>query len=245
MPAAPHPLGKVPVLVLIAAVLALALVAGAGPLTKYGVVSWQIALTVVKWGFFLGAAAAVGAIIVLLLMAIPRFRARPAVLVVALCLALAAVAPPLIILGKGKQLPRIHDVSTDTANPPAFVGLLEERRRSRNGFAYAGEAIASQQRQAYGDIKPLVLKVPPREATQRAIDAARSLGWEVVASDAAAGRVEATDTTFWFGFKDDVVVRITPEGEGSRVDVRSMSRVGVGDLGANADRIRKFLAKLS
>jgi uncharacterized protein (DUF1499 family) len=57
--------------------------------------------------------------------------------------------------------------------------------------------------------------------------------------------VEATDTTFWFGFKDDVVVRVRPEGEGSRIDVRSMSRVGVSDLGANAERVRKFLAKLS
>jgi uncharacterized protein (DUF1499 family) len=79
---------------------------------------------------------------------------------------------------------------------------------------------------------------------QRALDAARSLGWEVVASDAATGRIEATATSRWFGFKDDVVVRIRPEGAGSRVDVRSMSRVGVGDLGANAERVREFLAKL-
>jgi hypothetical protein len=131
MPAAPHPLGKVPALVLFAAVLALALVAGAGPLAKHGAVTWQVALTVVKWGFFLAAATAVGALIVLALMAVPRFRARPAIPVLALCIALAAAAPPLIIVGKSKRVPPIHDVSTDTADPPAFVALLEERRRSR------------------------------------------------------------------------------------------------------------------
>ncbi|HUP96682.1 MAG TPA: DUF1499 domain-containing protein [Usitatibacter sp.] len=245
MPATPSALGKVPALVLLAASLGLLLVAGAGPLTRGGVVRWELAFTIVKWGFFLGVAAAAGALILLVLLAVPRFRARPWVPVVALCVALAAAAPPLIILGRAESAPPIHDITTDTADPPAFVGLLEERRRSPNGFTYGGEAIAEQQRKAYGDIKPLVMKVPPREATQRAIDAARSLGWEVVSSDAASGRVEATDTTMWFGFKDDVIVRVRAEGEGSRVDVRSVSRVGGSDLGANAARIRSFLAKLA
>ena len=244
MPAAPG-LGKVPALLLVAALLALALVCGAGPLTKQGVVRWELALTIVKWGFFLGAAAALGALVVLVLSFVPRFRGRPWLPVVALCIALAAVAPPLILLGKAKGVPPIHDVTTDTADPPAFVALLEQRRRARNGFAHGGAAVAAQQLKAYPDIKPVLVKSPPGETMQRAIDAARSLGWEVVASDAASGRIEATDTSFWFGFKDDVIVRIRPEGAGSRVDVRSVSRVGVSDLGANAARIRSFLAKLA
>ncbi|MEX2241047.1 MAG: DUF1499 domain-containing protein [Burkholderiales bacterium] len=70
------------------------------------------------------------------------------------------------------------------------------------------------------------------------------MGWEIVATDAAAGRIEATDTTFWFGFKDDVVIRVEGDGAGSRVDVRSVSRVGVGDVGANAKRIRAYLRAL-
>ena len=86
--------------------------------------------------------------------------------------------------------------------------------------------------------------MPPNEAVQKAIDAARALGWEVVASDAAAGRVEATDTTSWFGFKDDIVVRVRPQPGGSRVDVRSASRVGRSDVGKNAERVRDFLARL-
>jgi uncharacterized protein (DUF1499 family) len=72
------------------------------------------------------------------------------------------------------------------------------------------------------------------------------MGWEIVASDAPAGRIEATDTTTWFGFKDDIIVRVRPEASGgSRVDVRSVSRLGESDVGANAKRVRKYLAKLA
>ncbi|HEX7466433.1 MAG TPA: DUF1499 domain-containing protein, partial [Usitatibacter sp.] len=86
---------------------------------------------------------------------------------------------------------------------------------------------------------------PPQKATQSAIDAARACGWEVVSSDAPSGRIEATDTSLWFGFKDDIVVRVRPDGAGSRVDVRSVSRVGKSDIGANAKRVRGFLARLA
>ena len=86
----------------------------------------------------------------------------------------------------------------------------------------------------------MTLPAPPRQAFDRALATARSLGWDIVASDPPAGRIEATDTTFWFGFKDDVVIRIRPQGSGARLDVRSKSRVGRSDVGANAARIRRF-----
>jgi uncharacterized protein (DUF1499 family) len=125
------------------------------------------------------------------------------------------------------------------------VALLEVRNQSPNGAAYGGSAVAAQQQKAYADLKPLVIAAPPREAMQRALDAARDMGWEVRASDTASGRIEATATTRWFGFKDDVIVRIRPEGAGSRVDARSVSRVGASDVGANAKRIREFLSRLT
>jgi len=109
---------------------------------------------------------------------------------------------------------------------------------------HSGPDVASQQLQAYPDIKPKVLPVPPPEAVQKAIDAARSLGWQIAGSDTAAGRIEATDTTGWFGFKDDIVIRVRPQAQGSRIDVRSASRVGRSDVGKNAERIRDFLDKL-
>lgn len=238
-------LGKVRFIILALAVAAFAMLLASGPGTRYGLWQWQGGIALVKWGFFVGAAAAVGALALLLLCAFPRFRSRAWVPVVALCLALAAVAPPLILLAQAERVPPIHDITTDTADPPAFVGLLEERRKSPNGFAYGGETVAAQQRSAYADIKPLIVKSAPRETTQRAIDSARAMGWEVVVADASAGRIEAIDTSTWFGFKDDIVIRVRAEGEGSRVDVRSVSRVGMSDLGANARRVKGFLARLA
>jgi uncharacterized protein (DUF1499 family) len=85
---------------------------------------------------------------------------------------------------------------------------------------------------------------PPAAAFTRALGAARRMGWEIVAADSAAGRIEATATTTWFGFKDDVVVRIKPNQNGSRIDVRSESRVGGSDIGTNAKRIRRYLGEL-
>ena len=188
--------------------------------------------------------AVLAAALVLLLWA-PSWRVRPWVPILALCIALATVAPPMLLLSQAKQVPPIHDITTDVADPPAFEALREVRAASPNGHAYKGAEVARQQQAAYADIKTVLLAQPPREAMQRALDAARALGWEVVATDTAAGRLEATATTRWFGFKDDIVVRIRPEGAGSRVDVRSMSRVGRSDLGANAARVREFLAKLT
>ena len=108
----------------------------------------------------------------------------------------------------------------------------------------ADPEIAAQQRQAYPDVVPLVLESPADVAFGRALEAARGMGWEIVAADSSAGRIEATATTAWFGFKDDVVVRVTPEDGRSRVDVRSVSRVGMSDVGTNAARIRAYLARL-
>jgi uncharacterized protein (DUF1499 family) len=239
------PLDTARLLTLVAAAVALAMVVFAGPGTRMGMWPWQMGLGMVKWAFYVGAGAGVSAIALLVVALVPRLRARAWMPVAALVLSIVAVAPPLMILASAKSVPRIHDITTDMADPPAFVALMEERKKAPNGFAYGGEAVAAEQRKGYPELKPVVLKQPPREAVQRAIDAARAMGWEVVASDAAAGRIEATDTTAWFGFKDDIVIRVRPEGDGSRVDVRSVSRVGLSDLGANAKRIRAFLARLT
>jgi len=144
-----------------------------------------------------------------------------------------------------KRLPMIHDITTDTENPPAFHAVQALRKSSANTTEYAGAALAAQQQQAYPDIQPLQLTLPTDESFESALAAAAELNWEIVASSPEAGRIEATDTTFWFGYKDDIVIRITAlESGGTRIDVRSVSRVGQSDLGANAQRIRRFLAAL-
>ena len=240
-----NPLSAARAVVLALAVLALLLVLASGPGTRMDAWTWQTGIAMLRWATYIGLAAGVGALILLVTLAVPAFRVRPWMPIAALALAAIAVTPPMLLLQKAKQVPRIHDISTDLAEPPAFVALAAARKAAPNGADHRGAALAEEQRKSYRDIGPRILDAPPQEAMQKAIDAARSMGWEIAGVDAAAGRIEATDTTTWFGFKDDIVVRVRPEGAGSRVDVRSMSRVGLSDLGANAARIRRYLAKLT
>ena len=150
----------------------------------------------------------------------------------------------LLWFRQGQVSPPIHDISTDTVNPPVFVDILPLRANAPNPPEYAGEKVAEQQRAAYPEIGTLELGSSPAEALALAQGAARAMEWELVAVAPEEGRLEAVDTTSWFGFKDDIVVRIEPAGDGSRVDVRSKSRLGMSDIGTNARRIRAFMAHM-
>lgn len=190
----------------------------------------------VGFGMFAGALvaglAAMGAALVGL--AVPRLRAGaiPA-LTAALVIGATSAALPLENLRRVKTLPYINDITTDTETPPQFS---QPRPYERH--------FAELQRLGYPDLQPLELAAPPARAFAHARAAAQALGWELVAADESAGRIEAVATTFWFGFKDDIAVRISPAGAGSRIDVRSRSRVGRSDLGANAARIRNFFSAI-
>ena len=155
----------------------------------------------------------------------------------------AALLGPVVLSAIG--LPAIHDVTTDLDDPPRFEAVVPLRADAPNSLEHGGQGVADAQRQAYPDLETLVLSQPPERVVDWAHEVAQELGWEIVAVDTEAGRVEATATTLWFGFKDDVVIRVRPEQTGARVDVRSISRVGGGDLGANAARVRAFLERLS
>jgi uncharacterized protein (DUF1499 family) len=144
-----------------------------------------------------------------------------------------------------QMVPPIHDITTDTVNPPLFVAVLPLRASAPNPADYAGEDIARLQREAYPDIRPVELTHTPDEVFAAALRVVAASGWELVDADTASGRIEAVATTRWFGFKDDVVLRIQPGRAGmSVVDMRSKSRVGRSDIGANAARIRGFFAAL-
>ena len=133
----------------------------------------------------------------------------------------------------------IHNISTDTINPPQFVVGVEKRGTTSNPLEYT-EQVAEIQRTAFPAVAPIESNLTKDDAFNTALKAAEQLGWDVYAQDADKGHIEAVDTTFWFGFKDDVVIRITSTDKGSRIDLRSVSRVGVSDLGANAKRILAF-----
>jgi uncharacterized protein (DUF1499 family) len=227
--------------------VASALVLLAGPVGyRLGILPLRVALlTLLRWGAYGGIAAAVVSLAGLVVTLSRPREARRGLLLAAISF-LAGVAligiPGRFRLGPPK--PPIHDITTDTQDPPEYVAVLPLRANAPNPTVYGGEKIASQQREAYSDLQPLMLNVPPSQAFERALATVRDMGWDLVAADAAAGRIEATDTTFWYGFKDDVVIRVRPADGGSRVDVRSLSRVGGGDVGTNAKRIRGYLNAL-
>jgi uncharacterized protein (DUF1499 family) len=145
-----------------------------------------------------------------------------------------------------KTVPRIHDITTDVENPPQFIAVLPARSAEDAATAvYAGPELARLQRAAYPDVVALELALPAAKAFDVALSVARSMsGWHIIASDPASGRIEASQTSRWFGFTDDVVIRVMGHGSGSQVDMRSLSRQGRSDFGVNAGRIRLFMAAL-
>lgn len=144
---------------------------------------------------------------------------------------------------RARALPAIHDITTDWVNPPQFVVIPKERPAEANSLVYGGESISQQQRVAYPQVKAILTFQSPGQAFGESLAIVRQNGWRIVAANEADGYIEATATTFWFGFKDDIVIRVTPDGSGSRIDLRSVSRVGRSDLGANAARIENFIDK--
>jgi uncharacterized protein (DUF1499 family) len=237
--------GRISTVALIAGAAAALMVVAAGPAYRLNLLGLGGAFSLLRWGAWLGVAALLVALGGLWLSRRHGSVRGAAYAITGLVLGALAFGVPFAMLQAAKGSPPIHDITTDTANPPQFVAVVPLRSGARNPVAYEGEAIARQQRAAYPDVQPALLDVPPDRAYQRALDVAHRLHWDVHASVPAEGRIEATDTTPWFGFKDDIVVRITPTASGSRVDVRSVSRLGTGDLGTNARRVRAFLRDLA
>jgi uncharacterized protein (DUF1499 family) len=223
-------------------VLAAALLVASGYGARFGAWDYRFGFQLVRWSLYAGLAIAALALVFLL---IPRFRAGGiGILAASIAIAAGVACIPAHWLQTARAAAAINDVTTDPENPPAFVAVLPLRATAAVPATYPGSETANAQRRAYPDIVPLELALPPAAAFARALDAATAMGWEIVAADLAAGRIEATATTPWFGFRDDIVVRVAPAPAGSRIDVRSVSRVGKSDLGANAKRIRTFLARL-
>ena len=222
-------------------VIAILLVALAGPLYKFGVVELGTAFTGFKFGLFAGIAALVLLAIQLL------FKRNTASLGSALAsavFAIAAIAVPLSMMNTAKNVPPIHDISTDLVNPPEFVATAPLRADAPNPVAYAGAEVAEQQRTAYPDLQTLTYAQSKPELVEASKQTIENLGWELVNVDVDKGIIEATDTTAWFGFEDDVIIRVTDNDSERLVDIRSKSRVGQSDLGKNAARIHSFIKEL-
>ena len=218
------------------------LLAGLG--YRWGWWHFRAGIQIMRWSATTDLAVVVLALAAAMLAYTRGARRALAAGVAGLALSLIVAGPPLYYWRTLDRVPRIHDISTDTDNPPRYVAVMPLRKGAENLTDYGAE-VAAQQKQAYPDIAPAMLDLPPAQAFARAERAARAMGWEIVAVAPGDLRIEATDTTLLFAFKDDIVIRVSAASSGSRVDVRSQSRVGKSDFGVNANRIRKFLWQLA
>lgn len=157
-----------------------------------------------------------------------------------------AALPPLlvaaVIIRQSGDKPMIHDITTDTQQPPEFSFLIDVRGEDSNDLSIKPEVISAQ-RKAYPQIKPLASNLSAEQALNQAISTCQEMGWQIQQVNRKMGKIEASSTTRWFAFVDDIVIRVkpSPDGNGSVIDLRSVSRVGEGDLGANARRIEAFI----
>lgn len=218
---------------------------------------WSLGMgfTLLRWGFYIallgGLISIAGAII-----ARPKGHVKGFEFAcIGIVLSLAVCGTTLFFLHRASTAPPIHDVTTDIQNPPQFKAVLPLRAHAPNKSAYFGDdsvrwhgklvTVSEAQREAYPDIVPVKVSVSSGQAYKYALAAAKKMNWwKIQAADQSAGRIEATSTIPWFGFKDDIVIRIENKGSDSRIDIRSDSRLGYSDIGENARRIRHYMKLL-
>ena len=233
--------------------------------TKHNLWDWRFGfgqLTFTMGPKVILGAAALAVVALLLALIVPPRRGRR--------LAAAALLVPAFALGYGAMsaqraaaIPPIHDISTDLSDIPTFSDTTVQTRALVKGVnsldlagkttpttptkrfgAWEGRKVTEIQNEAYADIAPIKLAMPATDAYAKAEATAVKLGWEMTRTDAEKLTFEASVQSFWFGYIDDIVVRVRPTADGAVVDVRSVSRVGISDLGANAARVRSFAKEI-
>lgn len=227
------------IITLFAGVLALLLLLASGPLYQAQILGLMNAFLAMRIALIVGAVAIVLALIQVVFMR--KTISWPVTGIAVLCAAVA-IFMPLSMMNKVKSVPPIHDVTTDLVNPPKFVAILALRADASNPAAYQGEDIASQQRTAYPELQTQTYQQTTEQVFDAALTTVKDMGLKVVTSDKTLGLIEAYDTTTWFGFVDDVVIRIQSAEQMTMLDARSKSRVGMSDLGKNAERLNALIA---
>ena len=227
------------ILTLIAGILALLLLLVSGPLYQAEILGLMNAFLAMRIALIVGAVAIILALIQVIFMR--KTISWPVTGIAVLCAAVA-IFMPLSMMNKAKSVPPIHDITTDLVNPPKFVAILPLRADAPNPAEYQGEEVASQQREAYPELQTQKYQQTAEQVFAAALAAVRSMGLEVVSSDKTLGLIEAYDTTTFFGFVDDEVIRIQSDGQMTMLDARSKSRVGMSDIGKNAERLNALIA---
>ena len=229
--------------------LGLAVVAGlvliiAGPGYRYGWWPLDRGFSMVGYGLLLGLAAislSVAALMLSWYVVSTRGRIYGlAGLIVALVVAYVPYHWYLL----ERDSPPIHDIVTDTDRPLAFDRLAAARGAGENSVAYGGADVARLQHEAYPTIAPLISERSPSDAFAAVMEVVSDANWDVANVDTDAMTVEATDRSFWFGLREDIILKVTPAGAGSRIDMRSQSRIRISDAGTNARRVMQVLEAL-
>ena len=213
--------------------------------SRFGLWHYSVGLVVVSLGVALALLAGlVGAVVLVRQRRTPSHARSPgADASVAIAVILLLILFPIV--RASLSAPPIHQVSTDLVDPPGFDEVRARRGADANPLSLTPEVAAAQQ-EHYPWIRPQVFPLRADDVYDAALRVLRErMVLEIVAADPIRRVIEATDTSFWFGFKDDFVVRVRFDERGARVDVRSISRVGVGDLGVNADRVAEFFVYLA
>ncbi|MEZ5929670.1 MAG: DUF1499 domain-containing protein [Parvularculaceae bacterium] len=241
----------------VAALVLAAALAALGPGTRFGLWDYATALGWMRNFLALPVLVAAAGAALAFLLALWKARSLAPLALVALIAAGAAGYAPIKMREMALSNPFIHDITTDFEHPPEIVAGANAERK--NPPEYVGDelvrnsdkTVAEAQMEAFPDIQPLLLEAPVEKTTLAARGVLAQMKLKTIAEgpvsdESGSGwRIEATATSLWFGFTDDFIVRLTPtENDGTRVDIRSKSRVGLSDLGANATRVREFLKKL-
>ena len=211
---------------------------------RLGVIDFRIALFGLVGGAALGMLAAFAGVIGMIVARKEKAHGTSSAWF-GLILGLLVTSPVLLTIYAASSVPPIHDITTDLQNPPEFVTMLVERSASDNPLDRKNPTdLATLQQTAYPGLVPVLINQDASQVFDQVHSLVTVRGWEIVAASAQQGRIEATATTPIMGFKDDVVIRVRDEAGGTMVDMRSVSRVGQSDLGANAKRIEAFMADL-
>ena len=218
---------------------------GSGLGYRLGLWHFRTGFEILKWSFFVS-----GATLLMLLACMffvqTKTRADSMIGITGIIICLVLVYVPYSWKKTLDAYPYIHDISTDTLNPPDFVIVDQLRAADDHSIEYDGLEVAELQAKAYPDIKTLVIDGDIETYLQSAENVLNDMNLDKVSVEIESGRIEAVATSFLFGFKDDMVIRMTEtDGAQVTVDVRSKSRVGKSDLGQNAKRIRRFMKGLA
>jgi uncharacterized protein (DUF1499 family) len=167
----------------------------------------------------------------------------------AVCLSVVLLSLPLLYTMWVRDYPVLNDLTTDFDNPPAFTAIAALRGPGDNRVTYHRKRLAEEQANAYPDIRPMQIARPADEAYALVVDAVKRLKMEIVRDDppddaGKPGEIEAVDRTLVLGFYEDIAIRVTGDEESARVDIRSASRFGRGDMGANAEGIRELFNEI-